>query len=84
MEEQELSVSRMVASMNITIRGLELLGESNRGVYSLVVHETASRLDFEGRYGGDPASYAFTPSFEVGKIVRCLPLAYFLLWGAAV
>ena len=67
MEEQELSVSRMVASMNITIRGLELLGESNRGVYSFVVHETASRLDFEGRYGGDPASYAFTPSFEVGK-----------------
>ena len=67
MEEQELSVSRMVASMNITIRGLELLGESNRGVYSLVVHETASRLDFEGRYVGDPASYAFTPSFEVGK-----------------
>ena len=66
-EEKEMSVSRMVASMNITIRGLELLSQSNEGVYSIVVHETASRVDFEGRYGGDPASYAFSPRFEAGK-----------------
>ncbi|MFK2266897.1 FimB/Mfa2 family fimbrial subunit [Bacteroides fragilis] len=45
MEEQELSVSRMVASMNITIRGLELLGESNRGVYSFVVHVNPEKPD---------------------------------------
>ena len=32
-----------------------------------MVHETASRVDFEGRYGGDPASYAFSPRFEAGK-----------------
>lgn len=66
-EEQALAVSRMVASMNITVRGLELLSGSNDGDYSLVVHETASRVDFEGRYGGDPASYQFSSRFEVGK-----------------
>lgn len=66
-EEKEMPVSRMVASMNITIRGLELLSQSNEGVYSIVVHETASRVDFEGRYAGDPASYAFSPRFEAGK-----------------
>lgn len=65
--EKEMPVSRMVASMNITIRGLELLSQSNEGNYSIVVHETASRVDFEGRYGGDPASYAFSPRFEAGK-----------------
>ena len=37
----------MVASMNITVRGLELLSGSGGGDYSLVVHETASRVDFE-------------------------------------
>lgn len=67
MEEQALTVSRMVASMNITVRGLELLSGSNDGDYSLVVHETASRVDFEGRYGGDPASFQFSSRFEVGK-----------------
>ena len=66
-EEQTLTVSRMVASMNITVRGLELLSGSNDGDYSLVVHETASRVDFEGRYGGDPASYQLSSRFEVGK-----------------
>lgn len=66
-EEQALTVSRMVASMNITVRGLELLSGSNDGDYSLVVHETASRVDFEGRYGGDPASYQLSSRFEVGK-----------------
>ena len=84
MEEQELSVSRMVASMNITIRGLELLGESNRGVYSLVVHETASRLDFEGVMEAIPLPMHSLPLSRWEKIVRCLPLTYFLLWGAAV
>lgn len=66
-EELEMSVSRMVASMNITIRGLELLGGSDEDDYSLVVHETASRMDFEGHYGGEPASYAFSSRFEAGK-----------------
>lgn len=66
-EELEMSVSRMVASMNITIRGLELLSGSDDGDYSVVVHETTSRMDFEGHYGGDPASYAFSSHFEAGK-----------------
>ena len=66
-QEQEITISRMVASMNITIRGLELLSESNEGDYLVVVHETASRVDFEGRYGGTPASLAFTSPFEAGK-----------------
>lgn len=66
-EEKEIPVFRMVASMNITIRGLELLSQGNEGDYSIVVHETASRVDFEGRYGGEPASYAFSPRFEAGQ-----------------
>lgn len=65
--EVEIPISRLVASMNITIRGLELLSQSNDGDYSVVVHETASRVDFEGHYGGDPASHAFSPRFEAGK-----------------
>jgi hypothetical protein len=66
-EEKEIPVSRLVASMNITIRGLELLSRSDEGDYSIVVHETASRVDFEGHYGGEPASYAFSSRFEPGK-----------------
>lgn len=66
-EEQEMSVSRMVASMNIIIRGLELLSGANDGDYSLIVHETTSRVDFEGRYGGIPASYKLSSRFEAGK-----------------
>ena len=66
-EEQVISVSRMVALMTITIRGLELLSGSNDGDYSVIVHETASHVDFEGRYGGEPASYAFASDFEAGK-----------------
>lgn len=65
--EQEILVSRMVASMNITIRGLELLSQSNEGDYSIVVYETASRVDFEGRYGGESASCKFSPPFETGR-----------------
>ncbi len=66
-EEQTLAVSRMVASMNITVRGLVNSDENNDGGYWLVVRETASRLDFEGHYGGTPVSYRFSPPFEAGK-----------------
>lgn len=66
-EEQNLTVKRMVASMNITVRGLEELSGSNNGNYSLVVRETASIIDFEGHYGGNLASYAFASGFEPGK-----------------
>lgn len=66
-EEQNLTVKRMVASMNITVRGLEVLSGSNDGNYSLVVRETASSIDFEGHYGGNLASYAFASGFEPGK-----------------
>lgn len=82
-EEKEMPVSRMVASMNITIRGLELLSQSNEGVYSIVVHETASRVDFEGRYGGDPASYAFSPRFEAGKDYIIPPFNLFPTTGGS-
>ena len=76
-EEQALAVSRMVASMNITVRGLELLSGSGDGDYSLVVHETASRVDFEGHYGGAPASYQFSPRFEAGKDYKIPPFNLF-------
>nr|WP_308757823.1 FimB/Mfa2 family fimbrial subunit [uncultured Bacteroides sp.] len=76
-EEQALAVSRMVASMNITVRGLELLSGSGGGDYSLVVHETASRLDFEGHYSGAPASYQFSPRFEAGKDYKIPPFNLF-------
>lgn len=80
-EEQVLPVSRMVASMNITVRGLELLSGNNDGNYSLVVHETASRVDFEGSYGGDPASYQFSSRFEVGKDYKIPPFNLFPALG---
>lgn len=82
-EEQNFPVSRMVASMNITIRGLELLSGSNDGNYSLVVHETASRLDFEGHYGGGPASYAFKSAFEAGKDYTVPPFNLFPTTGGS-
>ena len=66
-EQQEMSVSRLVSSMNITLRGLELLSGSKDGNYSIVVHETASRVDFAGRHGGTPASYSFTAGPEAGE-----------------
>lgn len=66
-EYKEIPVSRLVASMNITLRGLELLSGNKDGNYSIVVHETASRVDFAGRYGGPPASYAFSAGAEAGE-----------------
>ena len=66
-EQQEISVSRLVASMNITLRGLELLSGNKDGNYSIVVYETASRVDFVGQYGGPPASYAFAAGAEAGE-----------------
>lgn len=65
--EQEMTVSRMIASMIITIRGLEFLNGNRGGGYSLLVHETPSRIDFAGNYGGDPASYALASDFVAGK-----------------
>lgn len=81
--EKEMPISRMVASMNITIRGLELLGQSNEGDYSIVVHETASRVDFKGRYGGEPASYAFSSPFEAGKDYIVAPFNLFPTTGGS-
>lgn len=56
-DEKEFSVSRMTASMNITVRGLQLLTGDTRGNYTVTVHETASRMNFKGQYSGNPASY---------------------------
>lgn len=82
-EEQDMTVSRMVASMNITIRGLELLSGSDKGDYSIVVHETASRVDFEGRYGGDPASLRFSSPMEAGKDYTVSPFNLFPTIGGS-
>lgn len=57
-EGQIIDVSRMTASMNITLRGLQKLTGTDDVNYSLVVHETSSRMDFSGNYGGPPASYS--------------------------
>lgn len=57
-EERIMGVSRMTASMNITLRGLQKLTGTEDGNYSLVIHETNSRMDFSGNHGGSPASYS--------------------------
>lgn len=78
--EHTIEVSRMTASMNITLRGLQDLTGTNDGNYSLVVRETSSRMDFNGNYGGPPASYspamtlAANKDFEV-SMFRLFPTA---------
>ena len=78
--EQSLDVSRMTASMNITLRGLQRLAGTDDGNYSLVIRETSSRMDFSGNYGGAPASYspamtlAANKDFEV-SMFRLFPTA---------
>ena len=62
--EQEITVSRMVSSMNITVRGLRLLAGTPEGDFRLVVHETTSQVDFLGRFGGGPAAYSPAGSFS--------------------
>jgi len=57
-ERQIIVVSRMTASMNITLRGLQRLTGTKDGDYSLVVRETSSRMNFDATYGGTPASYS--------------------------
>lgn len=57
-EERIMDISRMTASMNITLRGLQKLTGAEDGNYSLVIRETNSRMDFSGNYGGTPASYS--------------------------
>ena len=64
-ERQVVSVSRMTASMNITLRGLQRLTGTEDWDYSLVVRETNSRMNFDGTYGGTPASYS--PPVTHGK-----------------
>lgn len=64
-ERQVVSVSRMTASMNITLRGLQRLTGTEDWDYSLVVRETNSRMNFDGTYGGTPASYS--PPVTPGK-----------------
>ncbi len=57
-EGQSMAISRMTASMNITLRGLQKLTGTEDGDYSLVIYETYSRIDFNGHYGGELASYS--------------------------
>lgn len=56
--EQFINISRMTASMNITLRGLQDLTGTEDSNYSLVVRETGSRMDFNGNYGAPSASYS--------------------------
>lgn len=65
--DNRLYVNRMVASMNVTIRGLQGLSGSSGGDYSLVVRETTGRVDFGGVYGGDRASYSVRGSMNAAK-----------------
>lgn len=65
--EHEITVSRMVASMNITVRGLELAAGTSAGDFSLTVHGTANRIDFSGVYGGEAAAHALTGAFGAGR-----------------
>lgn len=77
-ERQVVPVSRMTASLNITLRGLQRLTGTEDGDYSLVVRQTNSRMNFDGTYGGTPASYSppVTPAankdFEV-SMFRLFP-----------
>ena len=79
-EEQFMDVSRMTASMNITLRGLQKFTGTDDVDYSLVIRETSSRMDFSGNYGGVPASYspamvlATNKDFEV-SMFRLFPMA---------
>lgn len=57
-EEQDMEFSRRSASMNITLRGLQRLTGAEDIDYSLVISETASRMNFNGEYGGSPAAYS--------------------------
>lgn len=64
-ERLVVPVSRMTASLNITLRGLQRLTGTEDGDYSLVVRQTNSRMNFDGTYGGTPASYS--PPVTPGK-----------------
>lgn len=66
-EERIVDISRMTASMNITLRGLQKLTGTEDGNYSLVISETSSRMDFNGNYGGAPASYSPAVNPAVNK-----------------
>lgn len=57
-DRQIIDVSRMTASMNITLRGLQKLTGTEDEDYSLVISETSSRMNFDGTYGGVLASYS--------------------------
>lgn len=66
-EDQIMDISRMTASINITLRGLQKLIGTEDGNYSLVIHETYSRMDFSCNYGGDPASYCPAMTLAANK-----------------
>ena len=66
-EDRIMDISRMTASMNITLRGLQKLTGTEDGNYSLVIRETNSRMDFSGNYGGTPASYSPAMTLATNK-----------------
>lgn len=66
-EELFMNISRMTASMNITLRGLQRLTGTNDKNYSLVIYETSSRMDFNGKYAGPPAFYSPAMNLAANK-----------------
>ena len=70
-EDQIMEISRMTASINITLRGLQKFTGTDDENYLLVIHETYSRMDFSGNYGGDPASYSPPMTLAANNISMC-------------
>ena len=66
-EKQFRNVNRETASRNITLRGLQQLTGTTNNDYTLIIRETSSRIDFNGHYGGKPASYSPTMHLAVNK-----------------
>lgn len=66
-EDRIMDISRMTASINITLRGLQKFTGTDNGNYSLVIHETYSRMDFSCNYGGEPASYSPAMTLATNK-----------------
>ena len=77
-EDHIMKVSRMTASLNITLRGLQTLTGMDDENYLIIIHETYSRMDFGGNYGDDPAylcppmTLAANKDFEV-SMCRLFP-----------
>lgn len=64
-EHATLYVTRVVASMNITVRNLKKFADFNDNNYSFIVGTTKTYMDFTGQYYGGGASYIPESSFNI-------------------